>query len=111
MEGAGWCCITASPARSPGLVEPQPAVRYAAGVLLLDPDDVTRVLARSVEPLLEPELPERAEGVVANVVFPTAIDRRGEHVADVYYGMADARIGAFRLTMGAIPRPPGPSRR
>jgi hypothetical protein len=39
------------------------------------------------------------------VVFPTAIDRRGEHEADVYYGMADARIGAFRLTMGPLPRP------
>jgi predicted GH43/DUF377 family glycosyl hydrolase len=37
------------------------------------------------------------------VVFPTAIDPRGEREADVYYGMADARIGAFRLTMGSLP--------
>lgn len=43
-------------------------------------------------------------GVVPNVVFPTAIDRRSEHEADVYYGMADARIGAFRLTMAPLPR-------
>jgi hypothetical protein len=40
--------------------------------------------------------------VVPNVVFPTAIDPRGEGEADVYYGMADARIGAFRLTMGPL---------
>jgi beta-1,2-mannobiose phosphorylase / 1,2-beta-oligomannan phosphorylase len=60
--------------------------------------------ARSAEPLLEPELPDERQGVVPNVVFPTAIDRRGEDVADVYYGMADARIGAFRLTMGPLPR-------
>jgi Domain of unknown function (DUF4111)/beta-1,4-mannooligosaccharide phosphorylase len=71
--------------------------------MLLDPEDVTRVLARSTEPLLEPELPGEREGVVANVVFPTAIDRRSEDEADVYYGMADARIGAFRLTMGPVP--------
>ncbi len=86
----------------PGRVEHQAAVRYSAGALLLDPEDVTRVLARTAEPLLEPELPDEREGVVPNVVFPTAIDRRGEHEADVYYGMADARIGAFRLTMGPL---------
>jgi predicted GH43/DUF377 family glycosyl hydrolase len=39
---------------------------------------------------------------VPNVVFPTAIDPLGEAEADVYYGMADARIGAFRLTMGPL---------
>jgi predicted GH43/DUF377 family glycosyl hydrolase len=86
-----------------GRVEHQPAVRYTAGAMLLDPEDVTRVLARSAEPLLEPELPGEREGVVPNVVFPTAIDPRGEREADVYYGMADARIGAFRLTMGPLP--------
>jgi predicted GH43/DUF377 family glycosyl hydrolase len=32
--------------------------------MLLDPDDVTRVLARSAEPLLEPELPDERQGVV-----------------------------------------------
>lgn len=46
----------------------------------------------------------RARGVVPNVVFPTAIDHRSEHEADVYYGMADARIGAFRLAMAPLPR-------
>jgi predicted GH43/DUF377 family glycosyl hydrolase len=40
--------------------------------------------------------------VVPNVVFPTAIDPRSEDGADVYYGMADARIGAFRLAMGPL---------
>jgi hypothetical protein len=30
-------------------------------------------------------------------------------MADVYYGKADARIGAFRLTMGPLlPGSPGP---
>jgi beta-1,2-mannobiose phosphorylase / 1,2-beta-oligomannan phosphorylase len=65
------------------------------------------VLAHSAEPLLEPELPDEREGVVPNLVFPTAIDPRGQDEADVYYGMADARIGAFRLTMGRLPPPRG----
>jgi beta-1,2-mannobiose phosphorylase / 1,2-beta-oligomannan phosphorylase len=63
------------------------------------------------EPLLEPEVPDEREGVVPNVVFPTAIDPRGQGEADVYYGMADARIGAFRLTMGRLPRSSGGPRR
>ena len=41
------------------------------------------------------------QGIVANVVFPTAIDRRDDlglpDRFDVYYGMADNRIGVARL--------------
>jgi len=77
----------------------QPDVRYSAGALILDADDVTRVVARSVEPLLEPGLAEEVAGIVPNVVFPTAIEsaRAGGDEHDVYYGMADARIGVARL--------------
>lgn len=80
--------------------EAQPDARYSAGVLVLDLTDVTRVVARSVEPLLEPELPEELIGTVPNVVFPTAIEPLEASASsgyDVYYGMADARIGVARL--------------
>jgi beta-1,2-mannobiose phosphorylase / 1,2-beta-oligomannan phosphorylase len=72
-------------------------LRYVAGAMVLDPQDVSRVLARSQIPLLEPEAREEREGTVPNVVFPTAIDVRDGGEADVYYGMADSRIGAARL--------------
>lgn len=78
----------------------QPDVVYSAGVLILDPGDVTRVIARSIEPLLQPELPDELIGTVPNVVFPTAIEPLDESASsayDVYYGMADARIGVARL--------------
>jgi predicted GH43/DUF377 family glycosyl hydrolase len=65
--------------------------------MVLDPQDVSRVLSRSRLPLLEPETKEEREGTVPNVVFPTAIDVRDSGDADVYYGMADFRIGAARL--------------
>ncbi len=32
-----------------------------------------------------------------NVVFPTGIDPRGDGDADVFYDMADSRIGVARL--------------
>lgn len=78
-----------------GFEEPSHSV-YAAGAMLLDADDPSRVLARTAEPLLEPELPEERAGTVADVVFPTAIEEVGG-VRYVFYGMADSRIGVARL--------------
>jgi predicted GH43/DUF377 family glycosyl hydrolase len=76
----------------------QPHVRYCAGAMLLDPDEPWRVNARSAEPLLEPETGDERRGIVPDVVFPTAVDRRSDGTADVYYGMADSRMGVARLS-------------
>ncbi len=79
----------------------QPKVRYAAGALILDAVDVSRVVARSAKPLLEPELSEELHGIVPNVVFPTGLELVGDGDGDgdafVFYGMADSRIGVARL--------------
>jgi len=71
-------------------------VEYAAGAMLLSADDPSQVLSRSAEPLLEPEIDAERQGVVSNVVFPTAIEPVGDQLF-VFYGMADARIGVARL--------------
>jgi beta-1,2-mannobiose phosphorylase / 1,2-beta-oligomannan phosphorylase len=77
----------------------QPTVFYSAGVMMLDPDDVSRVAARSHAPVLQPDEAGEREGIVPNVVFPTAIaTREDDDDYDVFYGMADSRIGAARLT-------------
>jgi len=76
---------------------PQHKVRYAAGAMLLDADDVTTVVWRTPAPLLQPDTVEERDGIVPNVVFPTAIDLRRDGDADVFYGMADSRIGVARL--------------
>ena len=61
------------------------------------------ILYRSPEPVLKPESPEELRGTIANVVFPTGIDRRDDLGTpdrfDVYYGMADDRIGVARLDL------------
>lgn len=72
-------------------------VRYCAGAMLLDLDDPRQVLYRSPTPILSPDARDEQHGVVDNVVFPTALDDRGNGVVDVYYGMADAKIGVARL--------------
>jgi beta-1,2-mannobiose phosphorylase / 1,2-beta-oligomannan phosphorylase len=78
-------------------------LRYSAGVMLLSKEHPRKILYRSAEPVLTPTLPGERGGVVANVVFPTGIDRRVDIGApdrfDVYYGMADCRIGVARLDL------------
>jgi beta-1,2-mannobiose phosphorylase / 1,2-beta-oligomannan phosphorylase len=71
-------------------------VEYAAGAILLDPDDPSRVQSRTAEPILEPETDEERDGTVPNVVFPTAIEEV-DGTRFVFYGMADSRIGVARL--------------
>jgi predicted GH43/DUF377 family glycosyl hydrolase len=74
---------------------------YSAGVMVLSKEHPRVIRYRSVEPVLTPSLPQECHGTIANVVFPTGIDRRDDlglpDRIDVYYGMADDRIGVARL--------------
>ena len=74
---------------------------YSAGVMVLSKQHPQEIRYRSVHPVLTPQAPQERHGAVANVVFPTGIDRRDDlgsaNRFDVYYGMADSRIGVARL--------------
>jgi beta-1,2-mannobiose phosphorylase / 1,2-beta-oligomannan phosphorylase len=87
-----------------------PKLCYSAGVLVLSREHPLVIRYRSPEPVLTPELPQERIGTVADVVFPTAIDRRDDLGSpdrfDVYYGMADNRIGVARLDVPEF-LPPG----
>jgi len=61
---------------------------YRAGAALLDLEKPCRVIARTTEPILEPEEEYERVGVVPNVVFPEGAVVMGDHL-DVYYGGAD----------------------
>jgi predicted GH43/DUF377 family glycosyl hydrolase len=86
-------------------VEQPHGVHYCAGVLLLDRHDPRRVLYRSAHSVLEPRLAAEREGVVPWVVFPTGVDVQPDGSLDVYYGMADSRIGVARTRCGMVPAP------
>ena len=83
---------------------------YSAGVMVLSKEHPRVIRYRSASPVLTPSLPQERDGTVANVVFPTGIDRRDDLGSpdrfDVYYGMADNRIGVARLDLPEI-LPPG----
>jgi predicted GH43/DUF377 family glycosyl hydrolase len=78
------------------------AMIYSAGIVVHDIEQPHIVLYRSAAPVLAPEHPDEMHGVVNNVVFPTGIDVKGEREFDVYYGMADARIGRASVTLPPI---------
>jgi predicted GH43/DUF377 family glycosyl hydrolase len=75
------------------------AMTYSAGVVIHDIVQPHRVLYRSPVPVLTPEHPDEMHGIVNNVVFPTGIDVKGEREFDIYYGMADAKIGRAAMTL------------
>jgi predicted GH43/DUF377 family glycosyl hydrolase len=89
---------------------------YSAGVMVLSKEHPREIRYRSVDPVLTPELPQERRGTIPNVVFPTGIDRRDDLGSpdrfDVYYGMADKRIGVARLDVpdslppGGVADPP-----
>ena len=71
-------------------------VRYSAGLLLLDLQDPRRVRYRSAQSILSPQVAAERIGVVPQVVFPEGVDLHADGALDVYYGMADSRIGVAR---------------
>jgi len=79
---------------------------YSAGVMILSEDHPQKILYRSAHPVLAPQTPQERSGTIANVVFPTGIDQRNDlgrpDRFDVYYGMADSRIGVARLDLPEI---------
>jgi predicted GH43/DUF377 family glycosyl hydrolase len=99
---AGWLVLYhgVSGRMVPG--DDQQQVRYSAGMLLLDPYDPRRVLYRSARSILAPRTRAERQGIVPRVVFPTGVDVREDSVVDVYYGMADSRIGVARATLADL---------
>lgn len=74
---------------------------YRAGVAIFDLDDPRKIVYRSPEPIMAPSNADEVEGIVGNVVFPTALDARDNGRFDFYYGMADTRIGAATFQLPA----------
>lgn len=99
----GWVTIYHGVSELSATPDSARQLRYSAGVLVLSEVFPHVIRYRSRAPVLTPELPHERQGVVANVVFPTGIDRRDDLGTpdrfDVYYGMADKCIGVARLDL------------
>jgi predicted GH43/DUF377 family glycosyl hydrolase len=90
----GWLLIYHGVSRS---------MTYRLGVALLDLENPTLLIARTVDPILEPIEPYEKEGQVRNVVFSCGAARRGDTIY-IYYGGADSVIGVGTLSLKKLLR-------
>jgi beta-1,2-mannobiose phosphorylase / 1,2-beta-oligomannan phosphorylase len=107
----GWLIVYHGVSEMEKPSDDQHQLRYSAGLMVLSKEHPQVIRYRSVEPVLTPTLPRECHGTVAHVVFPTGIDRRDDlglpSRFDVYYGMADSRIGVARLDLPDVLPPEG----
>ncbi len=86
---------------------------YRVGALLLDLKDPAIVLARSTDPIFQPEEPYEKVGTVNNVVFPCGMvvrparnasrsDVGGDKLLYIYYGGADTVVGVATMELDII---------
>jgi beta-1,2-mannobiose phosphorylase / 1,2-beta-oligomannan phosphorylase len=103
MTRHGWMIIDHGVSKTLEPADAGDQLCYSAGLMDLSKEHPQIILYRSQEPVLTPLLPEERSGTIANVVFPTGIDRRDDLGSpdrfDVHDGMADQRIGVTRLDM------------
>lgn len=74
---------------------------YRLGAFLLDLKDITKVVAQTPYPILEPETVFEKEGIVNNVVFPCGLVQRGEEIF-LYYGGADKVVCGATINMNEL---------
>lgn len=65
--------------------------RYCLGAVLLDAQKPWEIIARSAEPLLEPQASYETEGFFGNVVFTCGLLFE-DNILKIYYGVADTAV-------------------
>ncbi|MFA6324947.1 MAG: hypothetical protein WCX46_01845 [Candidatus Paceibacterota bacterium] len=74
---------------------------YRVGAVLLDLKDPAIVLARSSDPIFEPEEEYEKVGIVNNVVFPCGmVEKKG--ILYIYYGGADKVVGVATMKLSIL---------
>jgi len=78
-----------------------PDDRYCLGAALLDAEYPEKLLAKSPEPMMEPEAPYETSGFKPNVVFTCGAIVRGDTVS-VYYGASDEVVAGADFSLKEI---------
>ena len=76
---------------------------YRIGAVLLDLNDPAIVLARTADPIFEPEEPYEKVGIVNNVVFPCGMTEKNG-LLYLYYGGADTVVGVATIELDILLR-------
>jgi predicted GH43/DUF377 family glycosyl hydrolase len=90
---AGWLTIYHGVSETDGC--------YRVGIMLLDLNDPTKILARTKDFVMEPEFPYETEGYYNGCVFPTGNVIVGDTLY-LYYGGADRFVNVATASVAAI---------
>lgn len=71
---------------------------YRVGAVLCDRKDPTKIIARTDEPIFEPETIYEKDGEISNVVFPCGVVLIGSKIF-MYYGGADKVVGVATMEL------------
>lgn len=74
---------------------------YRVGAMLLDLKDPALVIARTTDPIFEPEKDYEKNGVVNNVVFPCGMTVQNK-LLHIYYGGADKVVGVATIELDML---------
>lgn len=74
---------------------------YRVGAAILDAHDLSKVKARSAQPIFEPVLDWELEGEIPNVVFPCGQVVRGRTLY-LYYGGSDMHVGVATINLNEL---------
>jgi predicted GH43/DUF377 family glycosyl hydrolase len=75
--------------------------RYCLGVVILDRDDPTKVIAKGKAPLMEPETDYEKYGFFGNVIFNCGVLCEAG-IVKIYYGAADTCMGYAEIALDNI---------
>lgn len=76
--------------------------RYALGLLLTDLENPARVIARSAEPILQPQADYETQGFFGHVVFTCGAVAEPDGQVLIYYGAADECMAGARTEVDAL---------
>ena len=83
------------------MIDCKPDHHYHLRAALLDIKDPTKVIARTHDPILEPEMQYEYEGLVSHVVFSCGTVVKND-LLFIYYGGADKVIGVATAKLSDI---------
>jgi predicted GH43/DUF377 family glycosyl hydrolase len=75
--------------------------RYCLGAVMLDKNDPTEIVARSDEPILEPQKLESKNEFLKNVVFTCGALCK-ENIIHLYYGVSDSAVAYTEIKLSDV---------
>jgi len=72
--------------------------RYCLGAVLLDKHQPSKIIARSKQPILQPQADYEVEGFFGNVVFSCGLLHEEEKLK-IYYGVADTSVACAEIPL------------